>query len=61
MSEDSEVEKRQIEHMILDQLLDLLPIITGRAVTEEWEELPNRWRVPRIISSAWTANRSASS
>jgi len=37
MSEDSEVGKRQIEDMVLDQLLDSLLILTGRAVTEEWE------------------------
>jgi hypothetical protein len=37
MSDDSEIGKREIENMILDQLLDSLPIITRRAVTEEWE------------------------
>src|SRR5580658_6020822 len=37
MSEDSEIGKREIENMVLDQLLDSLPIITDRAVTEEWE------------------------
>ena len=37
MSEDSEIGKRQIEEIVLDQLLDTLPILTGRAVTNEWE------------------------
>jgi hypothetical protein len=37
VSEDSEIGKRQIEDMVLDQLLDFLLILTGRAVTEEWE------------------------
>ena len=37
MSEESEIGKREIEAMILDQLLDSLPIVTGRTVTEEWE------------------------
>ena len=35
ISADSEVGKREIESMVLDQLLDSLPLITGRAVTED--------------------------
>ncbi len=37
MSHDSELGKREIENMILDQVLDSLPILTGREATEEWE------------------------
>jgi hypothetical protein len=29
--------KRMIEEMILDQLLDSFPLITGRTVTDDWE------------------------
>ena len=37
MSADSEMGKRQIENMVLDQVLDSFPVITGRAVTEDWD------------------------
>lgn len=37
MSADSEIGKRMWENMILDQVLDSLPMITGRTVTDEWE------------------------
>jgi hypothetical protein len=37
MSEDSEIGKREIENMVLDQLLDSLTIITDRAVADEWK------------------------
>lgn len=37
MSADSEMGKRQTERMVLDQLLDFFPLITGRAVTEDWD------------------------
>ena len=37
MSGESEVGKREIENMVLDQVLDALPIITGRTVTNEWD------------------------
>jgi len=36
MSADSEMGKREIEGMVLDQLLDSFSLITGRAVTEDW-------------------------
>lgn len=34
---DQEIGKRMTEEMILEQLLESLPRITGRAVTDEWE------------------------
>src|SRR5665811_1786358 len=37
MSGESEVGKREIENMVLDQVLDSLPIITGRTATNEWD------------------------
>jgi len=37
MSTDSEMGKRQLESMVLDQLLDSFSLITGRAVTEHWD------------------------
>jgi len=38
MSEDSEIGKREIETMVLDQVLDVLPLITGRTVSDEWDD-----------------------
>lgn len=37
MSADSEMGKREFENMVLDQLLNSFPIVTGRTVTEEWD------------------------
>ena len=36
MGADSEMAKREIEHMVLDRLLDAFPDITGRTLTEDW-------------------------
>jgi hypothetical protein len=36
MPADSEMGKRQIESMVLEEVLDSLPIITCRVVTEDW-------------------------
>ena len=38
MSHDSEFGKREIENMVLDQLLDSFPIVTGRTVTDDWDD-----------------------
>ncbi len=38
MSCDSEFRKREIETMVLDQVLDVLPLITGRTVSDAWND-----------------------
>jgi hypothetical protein len=50
MSADPDIGKRVIEDMILDQVLEALPVITGRRVTEEWyEEATKAERAPDHI------------
>jgi hypothetical protein len=39
---DREIGKRMIEEMVLEQLLESLPCITGRTVTDEWEGSADR-------------------
>src|SRR5689334_3899708 len=38
MMNDWDMGKRMVERSVLDQVLDSFPIITGRTVTDEWDD-----------------------